>query len=206
MQNKTLLLATVCTLTLLVSGCGVRYPRYYTLSIAPALKENVSSAPRPVTVAVRRFETPAYLRQGRIVYSQTPGEVGFYEYRRWAVDPGVAVTTAMVESLRSGHLFSAVAPYDGQDRSDYLLTGRLEKLDEIDYGGDVRVEAKVSAELTNLRPGSIVWTGDATRSSRVERRNVDSVVAEMSHALQGSMDQLLTGMEQQVSRTEISAR
>jgi hypothetical protein len=112
----------------------------------------------------------------------------------------------MVESLRSGHLFSAVAPYDGQDRSDYLLTGRLERLDEIDYGGDVRVEAKLSAELTNLRTGSIVWTGDATGSSRVERRNVDSIVAEMSHALQGSLDQLLTGMEQQFSKTEISAR
>jgi uncharacterized lipoprotein YmbA len=206
MQKKTLLIGTVCTLTILISGCGARYPKYYTLSIAPALREDVSSRPRPVTVAVRRIETPAYLRQGRIVYSQTPGEVGFYEYSRWAVDPGAAVTTAVVESLRSGHLFSAVAPYDGQDRSDYLFTGRLEKLDEIDYGGDVRVEAKLSAELTNLRTGSIVWTGDATGSSRVERRNVDSVVAEMSHALQGSMGQLLTGMEQQFSKTEISAR
>jgi hypothetical protein len=51
-----------------------------------------------------------------------------------------------------------------------------------------------------------VWTGDAAQTSRVERRDVNSVVAEMSHALQGSMDQLLTSMEQQVSRTEISAR
>jgi hypothetical protein len=32
------------------------------------------------------------------------------------------------------------------------------------------------------------------------------VVAEMSHAVQESMNQLLKGMEQQVSRTEISAR
>jgi hypothetical protein len=62
------------------------------------------------------------------------------------------------------------------------------------------VEAKLSAELTNLGRGSIVWTGDATGSSRVERRNVNSVVAEMSHVLQGSMDQLLTGMEQQCSK------
>ena len=68
------------------------------------------------------------------------------------------------------------------------------------------MEAKLSAELTNLRTGSIVWTGDATGTSRVDRRNVDSVVAEMNHALQGSIDQLLTGMEQQVSRTEISSR
>jgi ABC-type transport auxiliary lipoprotein component len=80
---------------------------------------------------VRQFETPASLRQGRIAYSQTPGEAGFYEYPRWAVDPGVAVTAAMVEALRSGHLFCAIAPYDGPDRPDLLTTGRLEKLDEI---------------------------------------------------------------------------
>ena len=207
MKKKTLSIATVCTLMLLISGCGkVKYPSYYTLSIAPELKSDVSSTPRPVTVAVRQFETPVYLRQGRIVYSQTPGEIGFYEYHRWAVDPGAAVTTAMVDALRSGRLFSTVARYDGHDRSDFLMTGRLEKLDEIDYGGEVRVEAKLSAELINLRTGSIVWTGDAAQTSRVEGRDVNSVVAEMSHALQESLDQLLTGMRQQVSRTEISAR
>jgi uncharacterized lipoprotein YmbA len=206
MQKKMLSLATVCTLTLLISGCGVKYPSYYTLSIAPELKSDVSSTPRPVTVAVRQFETPAYLRQGRIVYSDAPGEVGFYDYHRWAADPGAAVTTAMIEALRSGRLFAAVAPYDGHDRSDLLMTGRLEKLDEIDYGGEVRVEAKLSAELTNLRTGAIVWTGDAFQISRVERPDVNSVVAEMSHALQEGMDQLLTGLGQQVSRTEISAR
>ena len=155
---------------------------------------------------MRRFETPAYLRQERIVYSEAPGEVGFYECRRWAFDPGTAVTTAMAEALRSGRLFSTVAPYDGHDRSDFLMTGRLEKLDETDYGGEVRVEAKLSAELTNLRTGSIVWTGEAAKTSRVDKRDVNSVVAEMSHAVQESMDQLLTNMEQQVSRTEISAR
>jgi hypothetical protein len=66
----------------------VKYPSHHTLSIASELKSDVSSIPRPLTVAVRKFESPAYLRQGRIVYSQTPGEVGFYEYHRWVVDPG----------------------------------------------------------------------------------------------------------------------
>jgi uncharacterized lipoprotein YmbA len=103
MQKKMLSLAAVCTLTLLISGCGkVKYPSYYTLSIAPELKSDVSSTARPGTVAVRQFETPAYLRQGRIVYSQAPGEIGFYEYHRWAVDPAPAVTTAMVEALAPG--------------------------------------------------------------------------------------------------------
>jgi ABC-type uncharacterized transport system auxiliary subunit len=207
MTAKTLAIATVCTFMLLISGCGrVRYPSYYTLSIAPALKPNVNSTPRQVTVAVRRFETPAYLRQGRIVYSKAPGDIGFYEYHRWAIDPGAAVTTAVVESLRSENLFSLVAPYDGQDRPDYLLTGRLEQLDEIDYGGGVKAEAKLSAELTNLRTGAIVWTGDAAGTSKVDGHDVNSVVAEMNRALQGSIDRLLASMAQQVAATEISSR
>jgi ABC-type uncharacterized transport system auxiliary subunit len=208
MQKKMLSIAMACTFTLLISGClgKTRYPNYYTLSIAPPLKSDVKSTHPPIAVAVRRFETPAYLRQGRLVYSKAPGEIGFYEYHRWAVDPGAAVTTAFVESLRSGKLFSSAAPYDGQASADYLLTGRLEKLDEVDYGGGVRVEAKLSAELTNLRTGAVVWTGGADETSRVESRDVNSVVAEMSRALQGSIDRLVTGMEQRVSEVEISAR
>jgi ABC-type uncharacterized transport system auxiliary subunit len=208
MPVKTLAITTACTLTLLISGCSgtVRYPSYHTLSIAPALKTDASVAPQPVSVAVRRFETPAYLRQGRIVYSEAPGEIGFYEYHRWAADPGATVTTAVVDSLRSSHMFSFVAPYDGPDRPDYLLTGRLVKLDEIDYGGGVKVEAKLSAELTNLRTGAIVWSGGADESSKVDSRNVDSVVNEMSHALQGSINRLLAGMEHQVSAADVSAR
>ena len=208
MPAKNLPIATACFLTLLISGCmgKVRYPNYYTLSLAPALEPDANATPRPVTVAVRRFETPAYLRQGRVVYRETPDEVGFYEYHRWAADPGATVTTAVIEALRSSHAFSFVGPYEGQERPDYILTGRLERLDEIDYGRGVRVEAKLSAELTNLRTGAIVWSGDAAESSGVERRNVDSVVTQMSHVVQASIRQLLMGMEQQVSAVQVSVR
>ena len=208
MTRKLLSLAIVCTITLLTSGCfgKVHYPSYYTLSIAPALKADVGSTHQPTTVAVQRFETPAYLRQGRIVYSKAPGEIGFYEYHRWAVDPSVTITTSVVDSLRSERLFSFVTPYEGQQGTDYLLTGRLEKLEEIDYGGGVSVEARLSGELMNLRTGSVVWTGDAAQTSRVESHDVNSVVDQMSHAVQGSIDQLLRSIEQRVSGTEISAR
>jgi|SRR5271154_4136856 len=207
MPAKKLALATTCTLMLLISGCvgKVRYPTYYTLALAPAMKPDVSTPHLRATVAVRRFETPMYLRQGRIVYRETPDQIGFYEYHRWAADPGATVTTAFIESLRSANTFSTVAPYDGQDRPEYLITGRLERLDEIDYGDGIRVEAKLSAVLMNLRTGSIVWSGDATETSNVARRDLNSVVAEMSHALQGSINRLLSKMEQQ-SGTQVSAR
>jgi uncharacterized lipoprotein YmbA len=208
MTARRIAATTAFASVLLVAGCAgaFRNPSYYSLSIAPELKPGLGASPHPVTIEVRQFETPAYLRQGRIVYREHPDQVGFYEYHRWAVDPGAAVTTAIVDSLRSSHSFSFVEPYDSHRRGDYLLTGRLDRLDEVDYEGQVKVEAKVSAELVNLRTGSVVWSGDATRTSNVDRRSVHSVVTEMSHALSGSIEQLLSGMEQQIPGGNLSSR
>jgi hypothetical protein len=33
---------------------------------------------------------------------------------------------------------------------DYVLSGHLEKLEEVDYDGDVKVEVALSAQMTNL--------------------------------------------------------
>lgn len=178
----------VCAVALLMAGCAgrVRYPKYYTLEIAPALQPASGNARMPAAVAVRRFETPAYLRQGRIVYREAPEAVDFYEYHRWAADPGPTVTSAMIESMRTARLFAFVKPFDGDEKPDYLMTGRLQKLDEVDYGGAVRVEAKVSAELVDARTGMIVWAGDAMAALNVESSNVNAVVAAMSRGFRST--------------------
>jgi uncharacterized lipoprotein YmbA len=158
----------------------------------------------PATLAVRRFETPAYLRQGRIVYREAPGEVGFYEYHRWAADPGATVTSGVIDALRLSRLFSSVEHYDGHNKPDYLLTGRLERLDEIDYGGGVRVEAKLTAQITNLRTGATLWSGSAAETLGVDTRTVSAVVSKMSDAVQASIDSLVASMEQQLSDAHMS--
>ncbi len=83
---------------LLLTGCAgkVRYPDYYTLALAPSKDPPPSETQKVPAVAVQRFESPAYLRQGRIVYRQSPEQIGFYDYHRWASDPGQVVTTAMM--------------------------------------------------------------------------------------------------------------
>jgi uncharacterized lipoprotein YmbA len=200
MSAKTLVMASACTVTLLMAGCGgkIVYPQYYALEIPQAPRPAVSDARLPATLAVRRFEASPYLRQGRIVYRQAPAEIGFYDYHRWAEDPAATVTTAVIDSLRSSRLFTFVRPYDGQGRQDYLLSGRLERLEEIDSGSSVRVEAKLSAELVDLRTDATVWTGDADETLGVETRNVNSVVVEMSHAVQKSIDRLVASLDQQL--------
>ena len=107
------------------------------------------------------------------------------------------MTTAVIDSLRSSQLFAFVRTYDGQGQPDYLMSGRLERLEEIDSGDSVRVEAKLSAELVNLQTGATVWTGDADETLGVKTRNVNSVV-EMSHAVQKSIDRLVASLDRQL--------
>ena len=201
MNAKPLLTATAWGAALLIAACGsARYPTYYALNVAPQPKLAASDGRRTVTVAVRRFDTADYIRQGRIVYRETPQQVGFYDYHRWAADPGATVTTAMIDALRSARLFSAVVPYDGQERQDWVLRGRLARLDEVDYGDGVRVETRLVAELVNRQTGEMLWTGEASETSNIETRTVDSVVGAMSHAVATSIDRLIASMDRQAPR------
>jgi ABC-type uncharacterized transport system auxiliary subunit len=206
MTTKHLMTGYFIAAVLLLSGCTgkVRYPNYYTLATAPT-KQPAANAHPSGTVAVRRFEAPAYLRQGRIVYRQTPEEVGFYDYHRWAADPGAVVTAGLIDSLRSSNLFVFVEPYDGHDSHDYLVSGRLERLDEVDYNGGVQVEVKLSAQLVNARTGASVWAGAVTQTSSVPTRNVNSVVVAMSSAAQAGIDQLVADMEKHLPTTSMAA-
>ena len=209
MTTKRLMTAYLIATALLMTGCAgkVRYPDYYTLAVAPTLQKPALNdvARQSSTVAVRPFSTPAYLRQGRIVYRPTPEEVGFYDYHRWASDPGMVVTTGVIDSLRSANLFSVVEPYAGQDHPDYLLSGRLEQLDEVDYESGIQVEVKLSAQLINVRTGAAVWAGAVTKTSEVRSRDVNSVVVAMSHAAQGSIDELVANLAKQLPDTAVAA-
>ena len=200
MTAKTLGSMSACAMTLWMAGCGgkILYPRYYALDIPPAPSPAAADARLAATLAVRRFEALPYLRQGRIVYRPGPAEIGFYDYHRWAADPAATVTAAMIDLLRSSRLFSFVRPYDGQSQQDYFMSGRLERLEEIDSAGNVRVEARISAELFDLRTGETVWTGDADETSEVETHNINSVILEMTHAVQKSISRLVASLDQQL--------
>jgi uncharacterized lipoprotein YmbA len=201
MIERTLVTATACVAALLLAACGeIRYPKYYALNIVPPSRPAADDVRRSVTVAVRRFDTPDYIRQGRIVYRETPEEIGFYDYHRWAADPGATITTAMIDALRASRLFSLVVSYDGREQQECILSGRVERLDEIDYGGGVRVEARILAELVNQRTGETLWTGDASEASKIETRTVGSVVDAMSHAVATSIERLIASMELQPAR------
>lgn len=185
-------LAALAILVAILVGCGgpVKYPNYYTLHLPPPpdppVAENVHA-----TLAVREFRSPTYLRQGAIVYKNSPEQIGFYNYHRWAVDPRAFVTNAVAENLRAGGNFSSVKLFDGRPGVDYVLSGRLDELEEIDYEGGVKVRVSISAQMVNVVTGAAVWTNSVSEVGTVGQRDVPAVVSAMNGTMGRAIEKLL---------------
>jgi len=190
-RTVTTILFCLAMLVILV-GCGrVRYPQYYTLNL-PAPPDPPPSENAHATLAVREFRAPTYLRQGGIAYKTSPEQIGFYAYHRWSTDPREQVTNAVIDRLRASGSFAFVKPYDGRPGASYVLSGRLEKLEEIDYAGGVKVEVAISAQITNLATGMTVWTNSVSEVGDINKRDVAAVVSEMNRTMERAIEKLLS--------------
>jgi ABC-type uncharacterized transport system auxiliary subunit len=181
------------TALVILIGCAgrVRYPNYYTLNL-PASPDAPAVENAHATLAIREFRAPTYLRQGAIVFKTSPEQIGFYAYHRWAMDPRDFVTTAIADRLRASGLFARVQAYDGSRDVEYALSGRLEKLEELDYQGSVKVQVAISAEMTSITTGLIVWSNAVSEIGDVDKRDMSAVVSEMNRTTQRAIEKLVT--------------
>jgi ABC-type uncharacterized transport system auxiliary subunit len=206
-MKRIIVISCLLKIVIILCGCAgaVKYPSYYALHVPPPPdppgQDNLHA-----TLGVREFRSPAYLRQGAIVYMTSPEEIGFYDYHRWATDPREFVTNAIADRLRAGGTFTQVKPYDGRPDIDYVLTGQLEKLEEIDYEGGVKVEVAISAQMVDLSNGATIWANSVSEVSQVKQRDVPSVVSEMSRAMERAIEKLLTPGPAVLSKQPTTAR
>jgi ABC-type uncharacterized transport system auxiliary subunit len=192
-MNKHLMAVPLVLAALIILvGCGgaVKYPNYYTLHVPPPPDPPAQEGVR-ASLAIREFRSPTYLRQGAIVYKTSPEQIGFYNYHRWAVDPREFLTNAVADRLRASGTFTQVKLYDGRPDINYVLSGRLEKLEEIDYEGGVKVEVAISAQMTSLATGATVWTNAVSEVGTVGQHDVPAVVSEMNRTMERAIVKLL---------------
>jgi cholesterol transport system auxiliary component len=184
---------------LALGGCaGIKYPSYYTLNMPTPAAASRATAPISGSVLVQEFGAPAYLRQGPIVYRPDPEQIAFYDYHHWAEDPRKTVTAAMVRDLRQA--FQSAEMYDGRGEADYLLTGSLDHLEELDDGRSVSVDVGISASLRSLKTGGVIWSSTSSKTSAVEQRSVPGVVAAMSRDLTEATGQLVASLRSELAQ------
>ena len=88
--------------------------------------------------------------------------------------------------------FSQVKLYDGRSDVDYVLSGRLEELEEIDYEGGVKVQVAISAQMVSVATGATVWTNSVSEVGTVSQRDVPAVVSAMNGTMGRAIEKLLT--------------
>ena len=190
-----------------LSGCAkVHYPSYYTLNIPSPVSGSSHANAISGTVAVREFRSPQYLRQGPIAYRTEPEQIAFYDFHYWAEDPRKVVTAAVIRELQTQGIFESAELYEGRGTSEFLVTGSLDQLEEVDRGASVSVTVGLSAKLQDLKTGETVWSESASKTTTLDQHSISGLVAEMSRDLSATVKQLVSSIEKQVSSRSVSSR
>jgi len=184
---------------LVLAGCGsVRYPTNYVLNFPPPVPHAAPLNSSLGAVTIHEFRCPEYLCEGRIAYRSSPEEIGFYEYHRWAMDPRQAITQYVEDGLRAQSLFKSVAAQEHGSEAAYLLSGNIERLEELDEGREVRAVCTISAQLLDTRTRSVIWSHTALETVAVEKRDMRGIVGSLSAAAQTAADRLLKSMAEEL--------
>jgi ABC-type uncharacterized transport system auxiliary subunit len=123
------------------------------------------------------------------------------------MNPRQAITHYLEDSLRAQSLFKSVADHERGSEAAYVLSGSIERLEEVDEGRDVRVVCTISAQLLDTRTKSVVWSHTASETIKVEKRDMKGVVSSLSAAARTAADGLLKSMTEELPATmELSGR
>ena len=190
-------LAAIAVLASIALGaCGGKIPptHYYALDLS------VPATPKPAntlehSVLVMPLRATDMLTQDRIVYRPSREEVGYYDYHRWADEPRSSVTAALLQKLREKGTFGTVAMFDGRTKADYILRGRISRLEEVDFEEGVKVYAAIELELIDGKDASVAWSGTGQASSPVATPEMRDVVGRMSETMKQSIEQVAKDLD-----------
>jgi ABC-type uncharacterized transport system auxiliary subunit len=102
--------------------------------------------------------------------------------------------------VRARSLFVSVSGDESRIATDFVLSGTLERLEEVDEARQVSAICTISAQLVASGTGAVVWSGTATERVPVEERDVAGVVNGLAAAVRASVDRLVTDLQLELGR------
>ncbi len=184
---------SVLVLALALGGCGkVPQTRYYTIDAG--LPAAPGSQALPYDIAVARFSAPQVLAQDRLIFRPGSHQVDYYQYRRWSDPPADLVTQALLAHLRRTGLFRSVSTLQGAPRSDYVLRGRVDHLEEVNSDENVSVHVTLALEAVDTKTRAVVWSGSGNYANPVAEHSVEGIVKEINEGVHQNLQQLTTSL------------
>jgi len=97
-----------------------------------------------------------------------------------------------MDHLRASGQYSTVSMYNGRPDNDFIFSGKLEKLEEVDYQAQVKVDVAISAQIISVKTGATVWSNAVSEVGTVSQRTVPGIVSEMNQTLDLAINKLLS--------------
>jgi ABC-type uncharacterized transport system auxiliary subunit len=189
---RVCLIATLCTL---VSACAAGRPiKYYRIEI-PALPPAGTATAFGVTLQVGRIDSPAIMRDGRILYQVGAHEMGAYEYHRWVDTPDRLVQDSLVRLLRSSGRYQSVDTQRSSGMADYVVRGKIYEFSEIDKP-EINSRVSMEIELHDAKSGRTVWSRLYTHEESVAGKDIPDVVESLDKNLRQGLSEIVTGLNQ----------
>jgi ABC-type uncharacterized transport system auxiliary subunit len=192
---KRLRCLIVFVLSLLAVACAAARPiKYYQLEIPPPAAASTGGV-FAVSLQVGNIDSPAIMRDGRILYKVGTHEVGAYEYHRWVETPDRVVQDSLIRLLRSSGKFQSVDTPRNIVRPDYIVQGKIYEFAEMDKP-QVFARVSLEIELHDAKTGRTVWSRIYTNEDSVDGKGVPDVVHSLDQNLGRGLTQIVAGLDQ----------
>ena len=166
-----------------LSACGGSAPeiKHYRLDVATQ-RVQAEAGDKPV-LGIEPFTADAAYDEPQIAYRDTPYQLNYYYYHRWAATPGLLVTDALRRGYESTGEFKSVTS-GLTTRSDVVLSGHIAAIEEVDVSEDKWIGRLVlELRLRDARTGDLLWSQVFEEQEALEERTPAGLAEAMSKAL-----------------------
>ncbi|MCS6924264.1 MAG: PqiC family protein [Candidatus Binatia bacterium] len=195
MRRSTRLVWSVVVLCgVITQGCSLTRARpavrYYSLSIA--LPEPAPGA-GTLSLVVRPFTARDPYDRNSMVYRQSPYQLDFYQYHRWAATPAQQVTEWTRRYLGQSGVFAKVFPTPDAT-ADLALSGIIRQFEEIDHQHTWEAALSIDFWLTRGDQRTPLWFRSYAATQQAAKRNPAAIAEAMSRNLETILRQLIADL------------
>jgi ABC-type uncharacterized transport system auxiliary subunit len=186
------LLPALVTIAWLACASGPA-PRDHFYRLEAAAPKALASPALAGTVEVDRLRVEAVSHGRRMLYrdASQSGEIGQHAYHHWVDPPSVMLQDQLVRYMRLAGAAETVVTPAVHVESDYLVSGRIIRMERILSGGEQRVAVEIELMLTR-QEGRDLLVLETYREERVAPgAGVDQSVAAYEQAITAIFERFL---------------
>ncbi len=189
----------VATILLLAafSGCSFSLPQsdnnteVFVLSAEPSRVDRDKLPASELRILIRDTTSSAFLSGKKIVFSQTPGTRGHYQFSFWAEPPPRAFLEIVLKRFEESVAFRSILRVSTAAVADIQLSLSLEELYHDVSHSPGAANVTVSGELVDLRTRELIARRSFTRKLEPESYDAFGAASAFNQALNQIADELL---------------